>query len=40
MSPQVLGEILRVFVNTLTSHGKYPVPDSENLELAIQIQLC
>ena len=40
MSPLVLGEILSVFVNTLTPDGKYPVQDRENLELPIQKQLC
>ena len=28
-----------MFVNTLTADGKYPVPDCENLQLAIQIHL-
>ena len=37
--PLVLGEILEVFVNTLTADGKYPVQYYENLQLAIQIQL-
>ena len=39
MSPLVLCEILRVFVNILTADGKNPVPDCENLQLAIQMQL-
>ena len=39
MSPLLLGEILRVFVNTLTSDGKYPVLDCENSPLPIQMQL-
>ena len=39
MSPLVLGEILGVFVNTLTAKGKYPVQDSENFPLLIQMQL-
>ena len=39
MSPLVLGEILGVFVNTLTDDGNYPVEDCENLQLAIQSQL-
>ena len=39
MSPQALGEILGVFLNTLTADGKYPVQDCENLLLAIQMQL-
>ena len=39
MSSLGLGEILGVFVNTLTADRKYPVPDSENLPLLIQMQL-
>ena len=39
MSPPVLGEVLWVFVNTVTAEGKYPVQDFENLPLPIQIQL-
>ena len=39
MSPPVLGEVLGVFLNTLTAEGKYPVQDYENLPLPIQIQL-
>ena len=39
MSPLVLGEILRMFVNTLTIAGKYPVEGCENLQLPIQMQL-
>ena len=39
MSPLVLGEILAVFVNTLTADGKYPVQGCENLQLPIQMQL-
>ena len=39
MSPLVLCEILGVFVHTLAVNGKYPVPDCENLELPIQMQL-
>ena len=39
MSPLVLGEILEVFVNTLTANGKYPVQYCENLQLQIQVQL-
>ena len=39
MSPLVLGEILGVFVNTLTADGKYPVQGCENLQLPIQMQL-
>ena len=30
---------LRVFVNTLTADGKYPLPNFENLPLSIQMQL-
>ena len=32
-------EILGVFVNTWTADYKYKVPDSENLQLPIQMQL-
>ena len=39
MSPLVLGEILGVFVNTLTADGKYPVQGCENLHLPIQTHL-
>ena len=39
MSPLMLGEILGVFVNTLTTDGKYPVQGCENLQLPIQMQL-
>ena len=39
ISPIVLGEILRVLVNTLIAADKYPVQDSENLQLPIQMQL-
>ena len=39
MSPLVIGEILGVFVNTLTADGKYPVQGCENLQLPIQMQL-
>ena len=35
----VLGEILVVFVNTLTANGVYPVQDCESLRLPIQMQL-
>ena len=37
MSPIVLGEVLVVFVNTLTVDGKYPVQDCENFLLPIQM---
>ena len=39
MSLLLLGEILGVFVNTLTSDDKYPVQGCENLQLPIQMQL-
>ena len=39
MSPQELGEILVVFVNTLTADEKYPVQDCQSLPLPIQMQL-
>ena len=39
MSPLVLGEILGVFVNTLTDDAKCPVQVCENLQLPIQMQL-
>ena len=39
MSPLVLGEILGVFLNTLTSDGKYHVQGCENLQLKISMQL-
>ena len=39
MSPLVLGEILRVFVNTLTADGKYPVQECQNLQIPIEMQL-
>ena len=35
----MLGKILGVFLNTLIADGKYPVEDSENLQLPIQMQL-
>ena len=35
----VLGEVLGVFVNTLTTNGKYPVQDCKNFQLPIQMQL-
>ena len=38
MSGVVLGEILGVFVITLTDDGKYPVQGCENLQLPIQMQ--
>ena len=39
MSLLVLDEILGVFVKTSAADGKYPVPDCEKLQLAIQMQL-
>ena len=39
MSPLVLGEILGVFLNTLTSDGKYHVQGCKNLQLKISMQL-
>ena len=39
MSSVVLGEILEVFLKTLTSDGKYPVQGCENLLLRIRMQL-
>ena len=39
MSSLVLGEILGVFVNTLTADGNYLVPDWENFQLPIEMQL-
>ena len=38
-SPLGLGEIYRVFGNTLTPDGKYPVEYCENLQLPIQMQV-
>ena len=39
MCPRELGQILGVFVNTLTADGKYPVQGCENLHLPIQMHL-
>ena len=39
MSPLGIGEILGVFVHTLTADGKYPFEDWENFPLQIQKQL-
>ena len=39
MCPLVLGEILGVFIYTLSSYFKYPVQGCENLQLPIQMQL-
>ena len=38
MSPLVLGESLRVFLNTLTADDKYPGQDCENLPRPIQME--
>ena len=38
VAPSV-GEILGVFVNTLTADGKYPAEDWKSLQLPIQMQL-
>ena len=38
-SPLVLGEISGLLVNILTTYDKYPVQDSENFQLPIQMQL-
>ena len=35
----MIGEILEVFVNTLTADDKCPLQDYENLTLPIQMQL-
>ena len=39
MSPLLLGEMLRMFVNTLAIDLMYPVQGCENLQLQIQMQL-
>ena len=39
LSSLVLGEILEVFVNTLTYDGSYPVQGFQNFQLLIQMQL-
>ena len=39
MSALVLDEIVGVFLNTLTSDGKYPVEGCENFQLPFQTQL-
>ena len=39
MSPLVFLKILSVFLNKLTTDGKYPGQDWENLELPMQMQL-
>ena len=39
MSRLVSGQILGVFVYTLSSDGSYPVQGCENLQLPIQMQL-
>ena len=39
MSALVLGEIVGLLLNILTSYDRYPVQDCENLPLRIQVQL-
>ena len=39
MFPLVKFEVLECFLNTLTADDKYPVPDCENLQFSIQMQL-
>ena len=39
ISPVLLGEILRTFLNRLIAEGKYPIEDWENLRLPVQMQL-
>ena len=39
MCPLVSGEMLGLFLNTLTSDGKYPLQGCENLQLLIQMKL-
>ena len=39
MSPLELGEILVVFVSSLTADEKYPVQDCQNFPRPIQMQL-
>ena len=39
MSPVLLGEILGMFLNTLTAEVKYPIEDWESLPHLIQMQL-
>ena len=39
IAPWLKLEIIEVFVNTLTADYKYPVPDYENLQFLIQMQL-
>ena len=39
ISPIVLGEILEMFLNTLSADGKYPIEDWENLPLPFQMQV-
>ena len=39
MFPLGLGEMLWVFLNTLTADGKYPIEHWENLPVPIQMQL-
>ena len=39
ISPVLLGEILEMFLNTLSADGKYPIEDWDNLPFQIQMQL-
>ena len=39
MSPQVLGDILGAFVNTLTADAKYLLQDCANLSPPVRMQL-
>ena len=39
ISPVLLGEILGMFLSTLSADGKYPIADWENLPFPIQMQL-
>ena len=39
ISPVMLGELLVLFVNTLTVEGMYPVQDCYKFRLPIQMQL-
>ena len=39
MSLVLLGEIIGMFLNTLSANGKYPIEGWENLPLQIQMQL-
>ena len=39
ISPVLLGEILGIFLKTLSAGGQYPIEDWENFALPIQMQL-